>query len=70
MAHVFNIGVGIWSLKEGFEVKILSLYLGFWSLRVWGFELEGGGLGVQGLGTWSLSLEALNTNVPFTYFSI
>jgi len=29
MAHVFNIGVGVWSLKEGFEVRILGLYMRF-----------------------------------------
>jgi len=34
MAHIFNIWVRVWSLKEGFEVRILDVYLGFWSLGV------------------------------------
>jgi len=42
MAHVLNIGMGVWSLKEGFEVRILGLYLRFWSLGV--------GVWVQGFG--------------------
>jgi len=49
MAYVFNFVVGVWSLKERFEVRILGLYLGFWSLG-WGFELGGGCSRVGGLG--------------------
>jgi len=74
MAHVFNIGVGVWSLKEGFEVRILGLYWGLWSLGGevwvggWGFELGRGvwGSRVGGLmwRVWGLSLDKFNISVP------
>jgi len=62
MAHVFNIEVGVWSLKEGFEVRILGLYLGFWSLGVGVWDSRVGGLGWR---VWGLILEKFNISVPF-----
>jgi len=47
--------MGAWSSKEGFEVRILGLYLGFWSLEV-GVELGSGGLGFK---DWGLRVEGL-----------
>jgi len=61
MAHIFNIGVGVWSLKEWFGGRILGLHLGFWSLEVgvWGSRI--GGLMWR---VWGLSLEKIYISVP------
>jgi len=37
IGYVFNFVVGVWSLKERFEVRVLGLYLGFWNLG-WGLS--------------------------------
>jgi len=38
MAHVFNIGVGVWSLKEGFVPGVLEFGGGSLGSRVGGLE--------------------------------
>jgi len=48
MVHVLNIGVGVWSLKEGFG-EDFGFALGI-------LEFEGGGLGFK---NWGLDVEGL-----------
>jgi len=48
MAHIFNIGVGVWSLKEwlggedfGFAFGILEFGGGGLGFKNWGLDVEG-----------------------------